>query len=164
MKVTIDETIFNKAIKENKLELAKWLLDMQCPTDKSCYLQRLQLDTLNWLKFNAISIPPNLLHEIIENTSDYEIVQWFIKNDCKMDKNSLYSCIKTKNNELFFKFIKNIKIDSEAYKVALISENIEILEYLRRDHLELLNEEMKDYALKHKRKESIRWLVLNDLL
>ena len=164
MKVNIDEAIFNKAIKENKLELARWLIDSNCPIDKSCYIQRLQMDTLDWLKDNLISVPITSLWEVIENTDDSNIISWFIKNGCVIDKNALYSCVK-KKNALFYEFIKkNITLDMEIYKVAIISENIEILEYLRKEYIHLLSEEVKDYAMKYKKKLSIKWLVMNDLL
>lgn len=164
MKISIDEAIFNKAIRENKFELAKWLLDVHCPVDKSCYLQNPTIDVLNWLKLNSITPNSYILCEVLEICNDIDVINWFINNNCVVDNKAIQSCIKQNNNELFLSLLEkyNHSLDIEAYKSAIISENIYVLNYLKKNNI-TISEEIRDYAMKNKKKESIKWMVVNNL-
>lgn len=165
MKITIDETVFNRAIFNGKLELAEWLLDRGCPTSDSAYIQNFDLGVLNWLKNSNISIPSSCLSQVIRKTKDTIIINWFLSNGSKIDKDSILSCIESGANFLFKNFTNVSKItpNTDDLKVAILFENIEILDYLNTLGLEC-DDEMVELAIKHKKKKSIKWLVLNDKL
>lgn len=165
MKITIDETVFNRAIHSGKLELAQWLLDNGCPTSETAYVQNFNLDVLKWLKKNNILMSSSCLSQVIRKTTDQDIIIWFLNNGAVVNKETILSCVESGANTLFKNFIDttNIKLNSEDYKVAIISENIEILDYLNKSGF-VCDEEIVEYAIKHKKKKSIKWLVLNDKL
>lgn len=165
MKITIDEIVFNRAIYSGKLELAQWLLDNGCPTADSVYTQNFNLIILNWLKESNITLPTSCLAQVIHKTKDHDIIKWFLENGAIIDKQTILSCIETGSNSLFKNFINISKIKSteEDLKVAILSENIEILDYLNNlGHS--CDDDMVELAIKHKKKKSIKWLVLNDKL
>lgn len=165
MKITIDETVFNRAIHSGKLELAQWLLDNGCPTTDSVYIQNFNLDVLNWLKQRNITVPSSCLSQVIRKTTQQNIINWFLNNGSIINKETILSCIEAGANSLFKDFTDStkIKLTIDDYKVALLSENIEILDYLNELECDF-NEEMVELAIKHKKKKSIKWLVLNDKL
>ena len=165
MKITIDEIVFNRAIYSGKLELAQWLLDNGCPTAESAYIQNLNLDVLKWLKQSNILMSPSCLSQVIRKTTDKDIIIWFLNNGAVVDKETIFSCIESGANSLFKNFIDSskIKLTIEDFRVAVLSENIEILDYLKNSGCEY-NEEIVELAMKHKKKKSIKWLVLNDKL
>lgn len=162
MKITIDETTFNKAIREGKLELAEWLLKNTCPVDPSVYVQNFDIGVLNWLKTMGVQIPVNCLSEVIDKTGDIDIIRWFETNGAVVNSNSLNSCIRNSRNLLFFEFLKKNKIPEDAFKVAILSENIEILDFLKTKKVDM-NDEVVEIAMKNKKKASLKWLVLNDI-
>jgi hypothetical protein len=165
MKVTIDEVVFNKAIYLGKLELAEWLLDNGCPTNESAYIQNFSPEVLNWLKKRDIPMMETCLSQVLRKTSDEDTVSWFMRNGCKITTNSILACIETKANKLFHKFIQmdNPILNIESYKVAILSENIEILNYLYESKVDI-DDVISELAMKNKKKESIKWLVSKDLL
>lgn len=164
MKVTIDEIVFNKAIKEGKLELAQWLLDQGCTVDDTAYIQNFNQSVLNWVYSKNIPMARTVLSNVISNTGDISVINWFITNGSLIDVNSLLSCISSNRNELFWELFKKkpITLGLDACKAAIIAENIEILE-----HLKIINapfdESVTELAMKFKKKISLKWLVSNDL-
>jgi hypothetical protein len=164
MKVTIDESTFNKAISEGKLELANWLLLNSCPYDSSVYVQNLSLQVLNWLKSKDIDIPKNCLADVIDKSSDLTVINWFVSNGVFVNHSSLNSCIRNKKNELLFHLMgqSNLTLNYESFKTAILAENIEVLDYLKTGTL-TVDENITELAMKNKKKLSLKWLVLNNL-
>lgn len=161
MKVTIDASTFNKAIRQGKLELAEWLITNSCPVDSSVYIQNFDITILHWLKSKDIQIPKNCLSDVIDKTGDLDVIKWFQKNGAIINSNCLNSCIRNSRNTLFFEFLQKNKIPDDAFKVAILSENIQILDFLKEKIK--IDEEIVEIAMKNKKKESLKWLVLNDL-
>jgi hypothetical protein len=163
MKINVDEAVFNKAISHGKLEVAEWLLVNLCPSDDTAYIQNFDLVVLNWLKSKSIPMSPKCLSQVISKTGDEKTVTWFIKNGAIVDNLAIMATIQQKANVLFKKLIQEYKIPLalEAYKTAILSENIEILDYLNKKGCEY-DESITELAMKFKKKESLKWLVLND--
>lgn len=164
MKISIDETTFNNAIKQKKFELAEWLMEQNCSIDSSVYFQNLELDTLRWLRNKNIPIDEKSMHTVIELTDSQEILQWFIQNGVVLDCNVVNSCIRTKDVTYIKWFLStyNVILNPINYEIAIFSENIPVLELL----LELncpYDESVTTRALKSMKKKSIKWLVENGL-
>lgn len=163
MKINIDEAVFNKVIQAGKLEVAEWLLHHSCPTDDTAYIQNFDLSILNWLKSKDIPMSTKCLSHVISKTSDDNTISWFIKNGAVVDDLAVMSSIQQKANLLFKKLIQEYKISlgAEAFKTAILAENLEILDYLNKKGCQY-DESITELAMKHKKKESLKWLVLND--
>lgn len=164
MKITVDEGTFNKAIFDSKLELANWLLINTCPYDQSVYVQNFNIRVLNWLKSKDIIVPKNCLSNVIDKTSDQNVINWFLSNGVDISKASLNACIRNGRNELLTYLIaqSGLILDIDSYKTAIISENIVILDILKSSGVEI-DDTIVEIALKNKKKNSIKWLVLNNL-
>lgn len=164
MKIIIDETTFNKAIEKEKLQLAEWLLENNCPFNDTAYLQKFDIKILNWLKANHIPMTKDTLANVIDKTGDISIISWFMENGAEVNNNSLKSCIRNNKNQILWLLSKKIKmvLDSEYPKIAVLAENIEILDYLLQNGVKF-TEEIHDIAMKNKKKQSIKWLINNNL-
>lgn len=164
MKVTIDELTFNKAIKDRKFELAEWLIEQNCPVKSTSYLQNLKTDTLNWLYDKNIRIDSNIMSSVIEITSSSEIIQWFVEKGAKLDESAVNSCIRTKDTAYIKWFLEtyNVKLSPMNYEIAILSENIPILDLLKTLNCPYDNV-ITEKALKNSKKKSIKWLVKNDM-
>lgn len=164
MKITVDEGIFNKAIFDGKLELANWLLLNNCPYDQSVYVQNFNIQVLNWLKSKDILVPKGCLSDVIDKTSDQNVINWFLSNGVTINKASLNACIRNKRNELLTYLIaqSGSSLDIDSYKTAILSENIVILDILKSSGIEI-DETIVELAMKMKKKISLKWLALNDL-
>ncbi len=163
MKITVSEGTINKALADGKLELATWLLENNCPYDQSVYVQNFNIQVLNWLKLKDVQVPKNSLSDVIDKTSDLNVINWFLSNGVNITKNSLNACIRNKRNELLTYLIaqSGLSLDIDSYKTAILSENIEILDILKSSGVEI-DETIVELAMKSKKKDSIKWLVLND--
>lgn len=163
MKITVDECVFNKAILHGKLEIAHWLLEQGCPTDHYCYLQKMDLNTLNWLFDNGILIDNKCLSNVIQKTSDRGIIQWFCSKGAIVDSSCINSCISNNNISLLKWLIENnnIKLSSDNYKSAINLEDIDILDYLKYKECPY-DETVVEFALKKSKKQALKWLVHND--
>jgi hypothetical protein len=160
MKISIDESVFNNAIKNKKFELAEWLIEQNCPVKSSVYFQNLELDTLKWLNDRNIPLDKNSMHAVIELTDSQEIIQWFIQNGVVIDSNVVNSCIRTKDVSYikWFLYNYNVKLDSINYEIAVLSENIPVLDLLY--ELKCPYDSSITYkALRNLKKKSIKWLV-----
>jgi hypothetical protein len=164
MKITVDEGTFNKAIFDGKLELANWLLQNTCPYDQSVYVQNFNIQVLNWLKSKDILVPKNCLSSVIDKTSDQNVINWFLSNGVTIDKASLNACIRNSRNELLTYLItqSGLSLDIDSYKTAILSENIVVLDRIKVLGIEI-DDTIVEIALKNKKKNSIKWLVLNNL-
>lgn len=163
MKITVDETVFNKAILQRKLEAAKWLIDQGCPTNHYCYFQILEIDVLNWLFDCGIIIDKDCLFDVIQKTSDREIISWFCSKGVIADSKCVNSCIKSNNLELLEWLMQNnnILLTTDNYKTAISTETSDILDYLKTNACPY-DETVLEYALKNSKKESLKWLVHNN--
>lgn len=164
MKITIDELTFNKAIKEKKFELAQWLLEQNCPVKPSVYLQNLELDTLKWLYDKNIFIDKDCLHLVVELTESCDIIQWFVNNGVVIDANVVNSCIRTKDISYINWFLNtyNVTLSSINYEIAILLENIPVLELLKSLNCPY-DRYITEKALKYFKKKSIEWLVKNNM-
>ena len=161
-KITIDETTFNKCIRDGKLQVAEWLLSEGCPCNESAYIQSFDQPTLDWLKNKNIPIPKNCLQQVISKTRTESVINWFITNGATVDLNSILGCIESGNNTLFHTFVSRTRITLgiECYKTAILAENTEILDHLNSVDC-LYEESVAELAMKHKKKKSLKWLVNN---
>ena len=164
MKITIDEGIFNKAISLGKLELADWLLTQGCPTDELCYLQNFDTKILNWLNYRSMPVPKSCLSSVIDRTGDLPVINWFLEKGVLIDAPALLSCIKTGRNELFNFLSKkaNVVVGIDGFNAAIMSENVTMLNYLKSIGCKT-DETSVEIAMKFKKKESLKWLVMNDM-
>lgn len=163
MKINVDESVFNRVILQGKLEIASWLIEQGCPTDHYCYLQKLELVTLNWLFDNGILIDDKCLSNVIEKTSDYDIIQWFCSKGAIVDSSCVNSCISKNNISLLEWLMENnkIKLSSDNYKMAISLEYIDILDYLKYKDCPF-DETVIEFALKKSKKQALKWLVHNE--
>ncbi len=164
MKITVDELTFNKAIKDRKFELAEWLIEQNCPYKSTVYLQNLEIDTLNWLYDKHIPVDSNIMSSVIEITSSADIIQWFIEKGVKLDESVVNSCIRTKDITYIKWFLNtyNVKLSPVNYEIAIVSENIPVLNLLKTLNCPYDNS-ITEKALKYSKKKSIKWLVKNDM-
>lgn len=164
MKVIIDEAVFNKAIAEEKLELAEWLLENNCPCDDIAYVQNFNIQVLEWLQQKHIPMSKECLGYVIDKTDDLLTINWFIKNGATINQDSLQSCIRNNRNEIFWSLLKKTKIslNKDYFRTAIMSENIEVLNYLFQNEIKC-DEEIVELAMKNKKKNSLKWLIKNDL-
>lgn len=164
MKVTVDELTFNKAIKNKKIELAEWLIEQGCPVSSTCYLQNLDVDILDWLHDKNIPIDKKCMSSVIEITQSEDIIKWFINKGADLDENTINSCIRTKDISYVKWFLEtyNVKLSPINYEISILSENIPILNLLKKLKCPYDNS-ITEKALKHSKKKSIKWLVNNDM-
>lgn len=162
MKIHIDEKSFNKAISENKFELAQFLLDNSCPIDTSCYFQDLRIETLEWLKSRGIPLNKHCLKELIIKTDELDIIEWFVDNGVIPDNDCLNSCIDLRNDKLFLWIVEkyNLELSTDNFISAIKTENTSILEYLKSKKCPY-DERLVEAAIKYSKRESIKWLVNN---
>jgi len=164
MKITVDESTINKAIKNGKLELAEWLILNNCPVDDTVYVQNLDIKVLEWLKSQGIQMSKKCLSNVLcMTTVEPKIVSWFIENGAIVDKNTVLSCISNHLSELFKRFVEqyNIPLTIEYFKEAVISENLTILDYLKEQNCPF-DDSVVESAMKHCKKNSLKWLVINN--
>lgn len=161
MKINIDETVFNKAIKENKMELAEWLLAGNCPIDsQSCYLQNFNIEVLEWIKNKRVEIPKDILPNVINLTHEQTVLEWFISNGVECDNNATQICIK-QNSLPLLQFLHqkyNVALNAGNYTQAVLLENTEILDYLLKNNCEY-SSEVLERALREMKKISVKWLA-----
>jgi hypothetical protein len=163
MKINIDESTFNRAIHDNLMEIAKFLLDRACPTDYTSYLQIADISVLNWLYDNGVILSKKCLSEVISTTGDILIIKWFIDKGVVVDDKCLSKCISTNNYELLSYFVEkyDVLLTVENFIAAVSTQDETLLDYLKSRACPF-NETVVEYAIKHSKKESIKWLVLND--
>jgi hypothetical protein len=165
MKITIDETTFNEAIANGHMEVAKWLMDKGCPVNPSCYILAKDIKTLNWINDAGVLLNKDCLADVVNTTSDKSIVSWFLKHGAEINSDAIDACILRGKKELFEMFTGSAKVilTVENFKAGVLSENYDILDYLKSKKCPY-DESVAETAMKHKKKISIRWLVLNDYI
>jgi hypothetical protein len=165
MKIFIDEKVFNQAIKRNKLELAEWLLEQNCPHDSSCYFQNFDIKVLDWLKFKGVPVNTVSMSIVVKNCDSEEVIRWFISNGVEINTETINTCIKLKDVSFVLDFIQkyNVKLSSENYEIAILTENIPVLNLLKQSNCPF-DEKLVEIALKYCKKKSVKWLVQNDLI
>lgn len=164
MKIFIDESHFNRAIKDGKFQLADWLISQNCPISSSVYFQNLEIDSLNWLYSRSIKLEQSVMKNVIESTNREDVIDWFITRGLEVDWECINSCIRTGDasytKKFLFKFREKLK--SENYQIALLAENVEILDILK--ELDCPFEiYLIEKVLKYRKRVSIKWLVNNGL-
>jgi hypothetical protein len=163
MKILIDETLINTVVRENKLEVAEWLLTYCCPVNSSVYLQNFSIPVLDWLDSKKIEIDKKCMPNILNSTSNIEVINWFIDKDVELN----YDCISTliKNNNLdMIKLLcekYSVSLHDKNYIVACLQENIEILDYLKSKGCPY-SQNVLETCLKQSKKHAIKWLVMNN--
>ncbi len=164
MKITVDELTFNKAIKNKKFELAEWLIEQSCPVNSTCYLQNLETHALDWLYDKSIPIDKKCMSLVIEMTQSQDIIQWFVNKGATLDANTINSCIRTKDITYIKWFLEtyNVKLSPVNYEIAVLSENIPVLNLLKKLKCPY-DDSITEKALKYSKKKSIKWLVNNDM-
>lgn len=162
MKVIIDEVVFNKAIAEEKLQLAEWLLENGCPCDDTSYVQNFDILILNWLKSKNIAMSKDCLSNVIDKKADINTINWFIDNGAIVNSDVLISCIRNNRNEILWNIKRNIELSSMYYKPAIIAENIEVLDHLLNKNIQM-DSSIPEIAMKYGKKASLKWLIKNDL-
>lgn len=162
MKINIDEAMFNKAIANNNLEVAKFLLDNACPTNYLAYFQNFDATVLDWLNSNGVTLDKHKLHEVINRTKDVTTLTWFIDKGCIVDDKCLNACIKSKNYNMLSWLVEtyNVELSVENFKSAIILEDDLLLDYLKKHNCQY-NETVVEIAIKNSKKHSIKWLVMN---
>jgi hypothetical protein len=162
MKITIDESTFNKALSLGKLELADWLIDQGCPSDNLCYIQNFDIKVLEWLNIKNIIVPKSCLSDVIDKTGDMKVVTWFLEKGVLVDMGSLLACIRNERNDLFMILVKktNLTLGVDAFKTAIMAENLVMLDYLKSINCKS-DETLIEISMKYKKKNSLKWLVTN---
>ena len=165
MKVDITESTFNEAISKNKLELANWLLDQGCPTNSMCYLKATDVDTLSWLMTRGIVVNKGCLADVLNITGDLQIVDWFLSQNVVVNSEAINSCIKNNRGEIFKIFTRNndVKLTVDNFKSAVIAEDTGVLDFLKSKRCSF-DESVIETAMKYKKKNSLKWLVINDYM
>lgn len=162
MKINIDEALFNKAILNRSLEVAKFLLDNACPVNYLAYLQVFDITILDWLIAKGVPSDKNCLHEVVNKTNDVDVIIWFIEKGTIVDNKCLNACINNQNYTLFSWFIEtyNVKLSVDNFKSAVLLEDHTLLDYLK-NHDCPFDETVVESAIKNTKKSSIKWLVMN---
>jgi hypothetical protein len=165
MKINIDESTFNEAVSKGKLELCDWLFEKGCPNNSYCYISANDIKTLDWLYSKNIAFDKRCLADVINVCENENIINWFINKGAIVDSNVINSCIKRGRKNLFDAFITrhNISFSVDNFKAAVFCENREILDVLKKNKCPY-DDSVAESAMKHKKKFSIRWLVMNDYI
>lgn len=163
MKINVDERTFNIAIKDNKFEVAEFLLSNSCPVNYLSYFQDFKISTLDWLYSKGIHLDKNCLNEVIYKIQDKEIIKWYIDKGLVTDSKCLDSCITNNHYELFSWFMEKYKVKPtiDNFISAVLSQDIKFLDYLNKINCPY-DERLVETAIKNSKKESIKWLVKNN--
>jgi hypothetical protein len=162
MKITITELILNKAVKEEKLELANWLIEMQCPYNDTVYCSNFKISVLDWLKLKGLFFTNKILSVAIESNCSLESINWFLNNGAQINKDAIISAIRMNKQQILDLLISKNKVvlGKQELNVAVISGNTSTIQLLKN----LIDDDIIESAIKNKNKDSIRWLVLNNYI
>lgn len=161
-KISVDETTFNKAVMQGKLEVAEWLFEIGCPVNSTAYFQNMNIEVLYWLLQKNIIVDEGSLQYAIEKTSNLDILKWFIDQGVDVDCAAINSCMRNNKLELLDYLLLNyqVSLTSDNYCKAVVIENIGILDILKR-HSCPFSEDVINIAMKHSKKLSLKWLLEN---
>lgn len=171
------ESIFNKAIKYNKVKVLQWLLKhkYEINYEKICdvAIKNNRMEMFEWALKTGYKIP-NSFSSVINDNNAVKFLQWMVDNNCEIDPNILENAITTKNTSIIEWMISN-KLITNPIVLPILPKYKSTIELLLQHnlfaidtdiHVKLLNNKIsipKDYSKTYlQTKKQYHFIIEND--